>query len=136
MKGKIVQAAKASGVHYDRMPSSRSGKVVKAAMSHGKPTGEPGIQMRSKSAITKAPYRESATTMRGKKYGMANQMSHEMAGKMQRDEMMNAMKSRGMAAKSAHASRMRNKASETGANAGTYGGSRAGLLSAFFGKRK
>jgi hypothetical protein len=74
--------------------------------------------------------RPAATTLRSKFFGPANQVSYEVDSKIQRDNMKAKLK-RDHDAAYAKGRKAASKASTTGMNAGTMGGSRGALLSTF-----
>lgn len=90
--------------------------------------------MQMKTTKTTTAMREPATTQRRRKYGYANQMAHEAEGKFRRTQMLNTLRGQHDEAKRVGAKRLANKKKEKGANAGTIGGSRSSLTSAFFGR--
>jgi len=75
--------------------------------------------------------RPPATVSRARNYGTANQMAYESQSKVDREELREKVGS----AKKRAALAPRRRRAETGANSGTYGGSRSTLTSAFFGRK-
>ena len=76
--------------------------------------------------------RPAATSLRAKKYGRANQMAYEMSEKMERKAMKDKLGAQRKARLSGAAAAAKKKKASTGVNAGTYGGARSSLASAWF----
>lgn len=80
---------------------------------------------------TKGNPRPAATTLRSKEYGPADQISYQIGQRINRDNFKAKLKKDHDAA---YAAGRRKRPAETGANAGTIGGSRSALFSAMFGR--
>jgi len=81
----------------------------------------------------KTPRRPS-TAVRAAKFGRADQMAHEAKERFERDGMIDLLARQKKRAGSMAAARAKNKAKESGASSGTYGGSRSSLVRSFLGK--
>lgn len=79
-------------------------------------------------------HRMPATSARAARFGLANQISHEAAESLERKRGLARMEAQKAKRKARGADMAAKKKKETGANAGTMGGSRSGLLRAFMGR--
>ncbi len=84
--------------------------------------------------LQKPQPRLPSAQVRGKKYGLANQMSFEAQSKVERDARTQAMFGQRDARRAGAAKMAAKKSKETGANSGTLGGARGSVASAFFGR--
>lgn len=89
--------------------------------------------------MPKQSYKNRQTTggrARARGVGLADQMGYEAQESYERNTMKDRLASQRRTSKAAGMKRAAQKRKEKGANAGTIGGSRGALMSAFFGRSR